>query len=273
MAAKYRRLRLTSPYTKGQDVRRLQNACNVLAKHRDIPQVKADAEYGPDTQNLARQIAWLLGLHKKHLEHDLSVWTQRAIVHPRLIPAGLRTPNMNRRAKKRWARYKKSHSVDAKIRAVLDWCRSQINQTESPPFSNRGTRISVWQREFGMDGQPWCGAFVGYALQHLAALPIPNGIVYTPNIIGYGISRTGGMKGRYRWAEREPGDLIVYKFPGVSNDAADHVGILDYDREHIYTIEGNTSSGNSGSQNNGGGVYRRNRGSIYVAAVVRPRYA
>lgn len=269
--AAYRRLRLTSPYTKGQDVRRIQNAINVLAKHRDIPQVRADAQYGPDTEHLARQIAWLLGLHKGHIQGDLSVWTQRALVHPRLFPAGLRTPNMERRARQRWARYKKEHSVDAKIARVLDECRHWVGTTESPAGSNRGPNISKWQREFGIDGQPWCGAFVGYHLQHYAALPIPDGIVYTPNIENYGRVRTGGFDRVVSYADRKPGDLVLFKWPGISRDFCDHVGIVDTD--NVHTIEGNTSSGNVGSQNNGGGVYRRDRGSQYVVGVVRPRYA
>jgi hypothetical protein len=39
--------------------------------------------------------------------------------------------------------------------------------------------------------------------------------------------------------ERKPGDLILFKWPGVSSAPCDHVGMLDHDRVH--TIEGNTS--------------------------------
>ena len=37
-------------------------------------------------------------------------------------------------------------------------------------------------------------------------------------------------------------------------------------------MEGNTSSGNGGSQNNGGGVYVRTRSTSIVAGYVRPPY-
>ena len=120
-----------------------------------------------------------------------------------------------------------------------------------------------------MDGQPWCGAFVGYALRHRAGIPVPAGIVYTPNIANYARARTGGFSGLHSWGDRKPGDLVLFKFPGVSHDPVDHVGILDADGRH--TIEGNTSTG-AGSQNNGGVVARRDRNGDAVVGCARPRY-
>jgi hypothetical protein len=263
MASPHRALHVTSPYAKGDDVRELQKAANYLAGHRGISSVSADGEYGPDTDNQAKLIAWLIGLHKRHIRGSVSVYTQRLIRNPRW-----RTPLERHRATSRWKAYKGRHKSGAE--AVLAACRGHIGETEHPAGSNRGPWVSKWQREFGIDGQPWCGAFVGYYLQHVAGLPIPSGVVYTPNIRSYGATRTGGFDSLHSWDGRQPGDLILFKWPGISSDFCDHVGILDADRVH--TIEGNTSSGTSGSQNNGGGVYRRDRGSADVVAVVRPRY-
>jgi cell wall-associated NlpC family hydrolase len=69
--------------------------------------------------------------------------------------------------------------------------------------------------------------------------------------------------------DRKPGDFVFFKWPGVSHDFCDHVGIYAGNGQ---TIEGNTSSGTSGSQNNGGGVFVRVRGFANVVAVVRPTY-
>jgi hypothetical protein len=52
------------------------------------------------------------------------------------------------------------------------------------------------------------------------------------------------------------GDLVILFGRGI------HVGVVrkvDLKRRVIWTDEGNTSSGNSGSQDNGGGSYRRIR--------------
>lgn len=262
-----RELRLTSPLLKGSDVRKVQKHANYLARHRKINEVRPDGEYGPDTDHLVKLIAYLIGLHRHRFSDrtPLSKYVQYKVVYP-----GLRTPNERRRADNRWKEYKKHHTLDAKIEAVLDACRSHVGTTESPSGSNRGPLVSKWQREFGIDGAPWCGAFVGYYLANVAGLPIPNGIVYTPNIYTYGKTRTGGFDSVHSYEGRKPGDLILFKWPGESRDFCDHVGILDEDRVH--TIEGNTSSDNGGSQNNGGGVYRRDRGDQFVVGVVRPRY-
>ena len=40
----------------------------------------------------------------------------------------------------------------------------------------------------------------------------------------------------------------------------------------MQSIEGNTSSGDSGSQDNGGGVYRRKRAQKYIIGAVRPTF-
>lgn len=54
----------------------------------------------------------------------------------------------------------------------------------------------------------------------------------------------------------EPGDLILYN----NGHRYNHVGIfVREDDKYIYTIEGNTSVGSSGSQSNGRGVHERKR--------------
>jgi hypothetical protein len=77
---------------------------------------------------------------------------------------------------------------------------SKVGTTESPANSNRGPEISKWQRDVaGIDGQPWCGAFQGYALKHVAGIVVAGGVVYTPNIISYAKTGTGGFASWHPW--------------------------------------------------------------------------
>nr|MCW1079565.1 CHAP domain-containing protein [Streptococcus anginosus] len=72
-------------------------------------------------------------------------------------------------------------------------------------------------------------------------------------------------------ANAQAGDLVCFDWDG--DGVADHVGFVERNYGSYYqTIEGNTSSGASGSQSNGGGVYRRTRNLGSVIAVIRPEY-
>lgn len=258
-------LQLTSPLAHGHDVRELQKAINrFAARHKRIAApVDVDGQYGPQTDHETRRVAFLLGVGSHHLHGRVGVYAQR-VIRDHKVRGPVQLVRSHRRIKE--AR-KHAHTPHA----VLSWERQHVGLTESPPNSNRGREISEWQRDVaGIDGQPWCGAFQGYALRHVAGIEVAPGIVYTPNIINYAKSGTGGFVSWHPWSKRKPGDLVLFKWPGVSSAPCDHVGMLDDDRVH--TIEGNTSSGDSGSQNNGGGVYRRDRGSQFVVGCARPRY-
>lgn len=72
------------------------------------------------------------------------------------------------------------------------------------------------------------------------------------------------------------GDLITFTFVvnGKKVQHA-HIGFIigkTVDGKYYYTVEGNTSSGTKGSQNNGDGVYFRRRPISQVYEIIRPRY-
>ena len=51
--------------------------------------------------------------------------------------------------------------------------------------------------------------------------------------------------------------MLIYDFPGTAYKT-DHCGICEsVSGQYVTAIEGNTSNGNTGSQSNGDGVYRR----------------
>lgn len=137
---------------------------------------------------------------------------------------------------------------------VLNIACGQLGVTESPAGSNR-TKYGKWM---GLDGQPWCMSFVQWCF-HQAGTPLPH--------------KTGSCSALLNWYQKnrpecvvkdpQPGDIIIYNFG--------HTGIVESaSTTTITAIEGNTSPGQSGSQDNGGGVYRRQRNLALVRAFIRP---
>lgn len=137
---------------------------------------------------------------------------------------------------------------------VLNIACGQLGVTESPAGSNR-TKYGKWM---GLDGQPWCMSFVQWCF-HQAGTPLPH--------------RTGSCSALLNWYQKnrpecvvkdpQPRDIIIYNFG--------HTGIVERALPgSVMCIEGNTSPGQSGSQDNGGGVYRRQRNLALVRAFIRP---
>lgn len=140
---------------------------------------------------------------------------------------------------------------------VIKIAAEEIGYTESPANSNR-TKYGSW---YGMDGQPWCMMFVQWCFTQ-AGVPLPY--------------RTASCSALERWyrqnnpeavhASPAPGDVAIYNFG--------HTGIVERVEAdgRITAIEGNTSPSEAGSQNNGGGVYRKTRNTGSVTAFLRPDY-
>jgi hypothetical protein len=92
---------------------------------------------------------------------------------------------------------------------------------------------------------------------------------YTVSVVEMAENGEHGLK-RISLEEARPGDWVFFDFDG---GGVDHVGLfMSRNGRTVFTIEGNTSSGNSGSQSNGGGVFRRERDRSLIAAVVRPPF-
>ncbi len=257
---KTRDLFLSTPHLGGPDVKVLQQALNTCLTAHHLAAIEVDGDYGPDTASAVRRAGYLLGALDQTLAQGAPAGLQRLIMNP---------DSRNKAQLARAAARAKEATRDGEaVSQVLAWCESKVGMTERPANSNRGPEIDTWQKEFGIAGTYWCGAFAAYPLRAVAAIPIPNGVVYTPNIISYAKTRTNGFGSWHPWPQRRPGDLVLFKFPGVSRDPCDHVGVYAGDD---WTIEGNTSSG-TGSQNNGGGVYKRKRPASQIVGCARPRW-
>lgn len=140
-----------------------------------------------------------------------------------------------------------------------------------------GTKYGRWYAKdhgayFGTNGVPYCAMFVSWVFaqagQKAPGLPTA----------ACGNIRNAAKGTKYHIKDKKkakPGDIVLFRWDGDANNFSysDHVGIVEKNcGSYIQTIEGNTSSGNSGSQGNGGGVYRRTRSWGVVQMIIRPDY-
>lgn len=150
---------------------------------------------------------------------------------------------------------------------VLALAVSTLGYKESPAGSNQ-SKFGSW---YGMDRQPWCASWVSWVFYH-AGLPLPittpKGFAYCP----YGV-KWFKDKGQF-FKQPKVGDVVFFDFTSGRDGIADHVGIVEKVNKDgtVTTIEGNTSSTESGSQSNGGCVARRIRSMSVIQGFGRPNY-
>jgi hypothetical protein len=147
--------------------------------------------------------------------------------------------------------------------AVLDVARSQIGYVEQPDGSNR------YGAAYGMDRVAWCAEFVWWVFREAGASALIPKTAYTPTFASW-FQQHGQAP-----PSPQPGDLVFYDFPGDALRRIQHVGIVEavHGDGTITTVEGNTTSGTGGSQDRGGGVWRRRRSTSSVKVWGRPAYA
>jgi hypothetical protein len=122
-----------------------------------------------------------------------------------------------------------------------------------------------------MNGVAWCAEFIWDGLaHHLEVDHIKS--AYCPTVADWYRQKGRGFAKDQR---ARKGDLVFFDFPD-SDHRIQHIGIVvenDPGSRMLHTIEGNTSSGTSGSQDNGGGVFKRNRPYDWAVYYGRPLYA
>jgi hypothetical protein len=142
---------------------------------------------------------------------------------------------------------------------LLEVARRQIGVVEKPPHSNH-TAYNAW---YGMPRQPWCAMFVSWCLDQVGIKGFKH--AYTP-------AQADLFRKAGRWTtDPAPGDIAFFDFPD-SKKRIQHVGIVESvpDGKTVVCIEGNTSAGAKGSQDNGGGVHRRTRPRSIIVGYGRP---
>lgn len=134
---------------------------------------------------------------------------------------------------------------------LLEVARAQIGIVENPPGSNR----TKYGAAFGLNGQPWCCQFVWWCFREAGLEALIEKTAWTP-----GLATWFKLRGGWGTVPRV-GAVVLFDFPGDGVNRISHVGIVEVANADgsIVSIEGNTSSGTSGSQRDGGGVWRRTR--------------
>lgn len=258
--------------SKGRDVRELQAAINARAKGRGLPTVVVDGEYGRATEKAAERIARALGaLEATISKPGTSVGEQRIIRWPLS-----RSPAQYARAR---GRAKRAPVVSGTgPQAALAWARQWVGKTEQPAGSNRAPwGLTDWQQALGswLVGQAWCGVYCGTALKNAGVQGVTSRVAGVVLILDDAMNSRNGMRsvlyrrqtGHGDVGFGRPGDLV-----GLFGEST-HVGMIEKRVPGGWqTLEGNTSAGNSGSQSNGGGCFRRTRPDSAVVYIVRPAY-
>ena len=124
--------------------------------------------------------------------------------------------------------------------------------------NNDGPEVEMFQKSVGLHkGNSWCAAFVYYCIS-------VNDVIYPK--VKSGLARHYKTKRSIKAKHVLQGTSTAYKgmIGGYEkgNTIFGHLLLVtdDWNGKYGKTIEGNTSSGTSGSQSNGDGVYLRNRG-------------
>ena len=139
-----------------------------------------------------------------------------------------------------------------------------------------GTKYGRWYASytnssyFGQNGVPYCAMFVAWVLNQ-AGQSCP-GMPTAAVLTAYNSAKkSGALRSNVR--DAQPGDLVIFNWKD-GGKVQDHIGFVEKNLgSYLQTIEGNTSSGTSGSQGNGGGVYRRTRSWGNVYAIVKVPYS
>ncbi|RYG33585.1 hypothetical protein EON81_17845 [bacterium] len=112
--------------------------------------------------------------------------------------------------------------------------------------NNRGPEVREFLRSAGLgEGYPWCAAAICFARKS-AGLPVPKGAAAVRNWASFLPSTSSPTRG----------DLCYW----LNADGSGHIGIVVRTLGlWTYSIEGNTSGGETGSQRDGDGMFRRVR--------------
>lgn len=151
-----------------------------------------------------------------------------------------------------------------KVQTVLSLASKEVGTTEYPPNSNN-VKYNTWfyGREVSGASYPWCATFISWLFKNT------NLIKKTASCI----DMAQWFKDKGMWTDEPlPGDIVFFKF-NTNSRWTNHVGIvLKVNGATLTTIEGNTSSTSSGSQDNGGMVALRTRNSNNIVGFGRPCY-
>jgi len=243
-----RTLRLASPPVRGLDIVAVQRALRV----------KQDGVYGPATGAAVRAWKYRAGYPREAINDGLGVAGQRLLLGLDKLPDDMRARARRRLAagyKPGWGQaiVTPTQVRDQALAVMRDWAGRGL--VEQPPGGNRVPYLAeIAEREEVSDaidemGYAWCAFTV--MLANLVAggqtgeLALVRGAfngLYCPTIL-------------IRRDQARAGDWVLFDF---GEGLPQHIGSLTTSVPAggpFGSIEGNTSAGPGGSQDNGGGLY------------------
>lgn len=154
------------------------------------------------------------------------------------------------------------------LERVIEVAEGELGYTESPPDSNRTKYWDAYNPSW--QGQPWCVIFLWWCFDQAGE-----------RVAFFGGAKTAACSTLLTWYrqqgqgvslnEIQRGDIVFYNFSGGSSPQ--HVGIVVSRAGNLVTcIEGNTSPGSEGSQDNGGCVAKKSRYLYQIVGAARPQY-
>jgi hypothetical protein len=148
----------------------------------------------------------------------------------------------------------------ATVEQFLASLRRHVGEKES------GSNRNPFSAALGRPPEAWCADFV-VACAREVGLKLPSESAYTPTM-------ADAFKLAGRWFhDPQPGDLGFVDFPNDNTNGIQHVLVVTgTDGSNVRTVEGNTSSGQRGSQDNGEGVYERLRPRKWIVGFGRPAF-
>jgi hypothetical protein len=242
-------LKLTSPYMRGNDVKRAQRNLSSV----DAWVGKIDGVYGPKTAAASKQAKWILGYPKSKCTQTYGQALDDYLT-------GKKKPNalMRRRAR---ARLVSNQPMREKALAEgIKW----LGTKESPPNSNK-VMFSDW---YGLRG-PWCAMFVTWCYTKAGSKvfdPKKARWAYCPFMVNDARAQRNGLV-VVPVDKVQVGDIAMFDWHG--DGISDHVGIVETrpnKKGDFDCIEGNTSRGND---SDGGQVMRRQRNKRQVQVFIR----
>ncbi len=147
---------------------------------------------------------------------------------------------------------------------------SFVGITETPPDSN----CNIFSDYLGRPCHYWCADFTVAVLRQMD-VPIPAGADTASTRLNLAAWKKAGQ-----WVEAsaiQPGDIVFFHLSdrnGTNPSTPSHTGVATraYDGR-VRSVDGNTSSDDTGDQENGGIVATKNRRVGVVIGAGRPAYA
>lgn len=139
----------------------------------------------------------------------------------------------------------------------------EIGYTEK---KNNDTKYGI---AYGTNNVYWCMVFIWWCFNQL-----DKSLFYDGKKCASCSQLMNWAKSKGQWVNKDyrPGDILIFDLPNTSVKT-DHTGIcVAVNKSKVTSIEGNTSSGASGSQSNGDGVFKKSRPISVVLGAYRPKY-